>query len=280
VAVAWHLSPVRNKDFIAAFAGLMNREAAQLKLGGTRFVEPSGIDENNLTTARDFARFCVEYLRLHPEAIADYHTVPELAYPQEHNLPVYQRGKSSQTILQLNHVPLLGAFDGADGLKTGYIDEAGYNAAVTAQRGDGRFIAVVLGVPAELGATWGARARTEDCRALLAWAFENYKTLRLPSPDIPEPKLWKGTRRTLPLAAGAPAALTTTISRGENLRWEVEVSEPLVAPIQAGRQVGEARLFDDEGLLRSEPVLAAEDVDRGGFFRRLWDSVLLFFRSL
>jgi D-alanyl-D-alanine carboxypeptidase (penicillin-binding protein 5/6) len=273
IAVALHLAPT-----IEDFAAMMNAEARRMGLTKTYFVEPSGISEKNMTTAADFARFCREYLRLHPETIANYHTVPELAYPKEENLPVYQRGAGKSPIVQQNHIPLLGEFDGADGLKTGYIDEAGYNAAVTAERNGTRFIAVVLGVPMELGSFWGPRARADDCRKLLEWAFAGYKTLRPPVPEIPLARIWKSRQKFIPLKPADNIVTTLPIDRGFNPRWEIELISPVIAPVAAGTEAGRLRLYDKDGLLREISLVTTEEAERGGFWRRLWDSIVLFFR--
>jgi D-alanyl-D-alanine carboxypeptidase (penicillin-binding protein 5/6) len=274
VAVALHLAPT-----VEDFAAMMNAEARRMGLVKTRFVEPSGISDKNMTTAAEFALLSREYLRLHPEAVVNYHTVPELAYPKEENLPEYQRGRAASTIVQQNHIPLLGEFDGADGLKTGYIDEAGYNAAVTAERDGTRFIAVVLGVPAELGSFWGARARSDDCRKLLEWAFGNYKTLSPPAPALPDIRVWKSKQKLVSLKPAEPLAITAPLDRGFDPEWETELFTPLVAPIPAGTEAGKLRLYDKDGLLREMSLVTAEEAERGGFWRRLWDSIVLFFRG-
>jgi D-alanyl-D-alanine carboxypeptidase (penicillin-binding protein 5/6) len=274
VAVALHLAPT-----VEEFAVMMNAEARRMGLAKTRFVEPSGISEKNMTTAAEFALFSREYLRLHPEAVADYHTVPELAYPKEENLPAYQRGRADSVIVQPNHIPLLGEFDGADGLKTGYIDEAGYNATVTAERDGTRFIVVVLGVPAALGSFWGSRARSDDCRKLLEWAFANYKTVRPPMPEIPDTRIWKSKQKFVALKPAELLATTTPIDRGFVPAWETEFFAPLVAPIPAGTEAGKLRLYDKDGLLREISLITAEESELGGFWRRLWDSIVLFFRG-
>lgn len=274
VAVALHLTPS-----IEDFATMMNAEAQRIGLRRTFFVEPSGISEKNMTTAADFALFCREYLRLHPETITDYHTVSELAYPKEENLPVYQHGRSRQPIVQMNHIPLLGEFEGADGLKTGYIDEAGYNAAVTAEQDGTRFIAVVLGVPAELGGIWGPRARAEDCRRLLEWAYANYKTLRPSTPKIPNVRVWKSKQKLAALKPAEDLTTTTLIDRGVDPTWEIELFTPLIAPLAADTEAGKLRLYDRKGLLREISLVTTEDVEQAGFWRRLWDSIVLFFRG-
>ncbi|MDR2491789.1 MAG: D-alanyl-D-alanine carboxypeptidase, partial [Spirochaetaceae bacterium] len=166
VAVALNFAPT-----VAQFAALMNNEASRLGLHRTFFVEPSGIDENNVTTAAEFAVFCRVYIREHPENLRLYHTVPEFAYPKAENV-IGGLKRRPGTILQGNHISILAEFAGADGLKTGYIDEAGYNLAATAEREGTRFIAVILGVPADLGPRRGDRARTADAKKLLEWGYE------------------------------------------------------------------------------------------------------------
>ncbi|MDR2048939.1 MAG: serine hydrolase, partial [Treponema sp.] len=112
VAVALRFAPS-----VKAFVSLMNAEAAALGLSSTRFVDPAGISEDNMTTAMDFARFCSFYIAGHPEALVLLHSVAEFSYPLAVNMLSSVR---APTIVQNNHNPLLGRFDGVDGLKTGY----------------------------------------------------------------------------------------------------------------------------------------------------------------
>jgi D-alanyl-D-alanine carboxypeptidase (penicillin-binding protein 5/6) len=256
------------------FAEMMNREAQAIGLTKTRFVEPSGISYSNMTTAREFARFCRFYIEAYPESLRDYHSVREFAYPREENVAEQYR-ENPGTRVQRNRNGLLGRVEGVDGLKTGYIDEAGYNIALTAERNNSRFIAIILGAPAEWG---GDRIRDEDGRKLLNWVFDHYKTIRL-NIEEPEPvRVWKGKENDVGLVFGAPLEFTALAERGENLSRKIEIDEPLIAPIPANSQVGSYIIYDSFGELRNIPLLAANGVERGGFFKRLFDSIKLFFR--
>jgi D-alanyl-D-alanine carboxypeptidase (penicillin-binding protein 5/6) len=258
------------------FTREMNREARFLGLTKTRFTEPSGISEYNTTTAREFALFCREYLRIHPETLRELHSVQEFAYPKAANVGVSFRDQPN-TIIQRNHNVLLNQVEGVDGLKTGYIDEAGYHIALTAERGGTRFIVVVLGAPAEYG---GDRIRNADGEKLLSWAFAHYKTLRPPSPVISPARVWKGKENSLELVPGEDLECTALVDQGANLRWEVETQDPVIAPIEAGSPLGQLVLYDKTGELRRIPLVAASGIDQGGFFKRLWDTVRLFFQGL
>ena len=119
---------------LSEFIKLMNSEAVKLGLEKTYFADSSGYSSENQTTARDFANFCMLYIDKHPEALSLLHSLTEFTYPKKANLP--PGGKSTHgSITQKNNNILLGSLEGVDGLKTGYIDESGYNIALTAERG-------------------------------------------------------------------------------------------------------------------------------------------------
>jgi D-alanyl-D-alanine carboxypeptidase (penicillin-binding protein 5/6) len=271
VAVALRFAPT-----VEEFAELMNREARDLGLSQTRFVEPSGISEENITTAREFAYFCREYLRLHPETLKDLHSVREFAYPKAYNVGEAYRDRPG-TILQHNRNALLiEGFEGVDGLKTGYIDEAGYNIALTAERRGTRFIAVILGAPA---AYRGDQIRDEDGRRLLTWGFEHFKTLRPELGTLPPARVWKGKVDYIPVIPGESLVFTAPADRGNSLRWETEISDPLVAPLPGESPVGNLILYDEKGELRRFPLLTAEEAEPGNFLKRLWDTIRFFFQT-
>ena len=267
-AVALRFAPAV-KDFVE----MMNREAEALGLLKTHFVDPAGYWEDNMTTAREYAEFCRIYIEDHPESLAEYHSVRTFAYPEAENVP--ERYKESPgTRVHRNNNTLLGKVEGVDGLKTGYIPEAGYNIALTAERNGSRFIAVILGAPSEWG---GDRIRDADGRKLVEWVFENYKTIK-PSLELPEPvRVWKGKKNYADLVWGEDLEFTAPAKRGENLSWRNEIEEPIIAPLPAHSRAGDLVLSDSMGELRRIPLLTATAVEKGGFFKRLFDSIRLFF---
>ncbi|MDR0662692.1 MAG: D-alanyl-D-alanine carboxypeptidase [Spirochaetaceae bacterium] len=272
VAVALNFSPT-----IEAFAKLMNREAEAMGLKNTFFVEPSGISDENITTARDFAVFCREYLRLYPQNLKKYHSVTQFSYPKTSNLRLSQQNRVN-TIVHGNHNNLLYSFAGVDGIKTGYIDEAGYNIALTAERDGTRFIAVVLGVPTTLGSRRGIRARDADGEALLTWGFKHFKTIRPEIALIPPARLWKGKENSIPLDTLGERVFTALTGRGDGIRYEFNI-EDLVAPLPAGFSAGTITFYDVTGKLLEMELVTTMDAEAGNFFKRLWDSILLFFKN-
>jgi D-alanyl-D-alanine carboxypeptidase (penicillin-binding protein 5/6) len=278
VAAALRLAPS-----VSDFALMMSMEARRMGFIKTRFVEPSGISEENMTTAAEFATFCREYVRLYPWALAEFHSVREFAYPTANNVAAVFKNNPN-TIVQPNRNALLRTFPGVDGLKTGYIDEAGYNIALTAQRDGTRFLAVILGAPARSG---GDHSRDRDGERLLSWAFENFKTVR-PQVSPPEPvRLWKGRDKWAELrvaeTAGMknPLTFTAPFNRagiaGESLRFSAEINNPLIAPLPAAHPVGWLVISDDEGELHRVRLLTARTYQQGNIFKRIFDSIRLFF---
>ena len=270
VAAALRLAPT-----VRDFAAMMTLEARRMGLAKTRFTEPSGISEHNMTTAAEFTAFCREYLLRHPQSLAEFHSVETFAYPKAHNVPETFRGHPN-TIVQANRNALLKTFPGVDGLKTGYIDEAGYNIALTAERNGSRFIAVILGAPASPG---GDRLRDEDGRRLLSWAFENFKTVRPSIGPLEPARLWKGKSNKVELRLAEEADFTAPFDRDAFLRFSVETADPLIAPLPAHYPAGWLVLFDEKGEVNRVRILTATAYEQGNIFKRLWDSIRLLFRK-
>ncbi len=262
--------------------------ASALGLKATRFVEPSGVSEYNMTTADDFVRFCRFYLSEHPETLKMLHSVPSFSYPKAENAPAAAR-RPPAVVEQANRNPLIGE-GGVDGLKTGYIDESGYNIALTAEQDGTRLIAVILGAET-------IAIRDADGRRLLSWGFNNYATLRpvLDKP-LPDVRVWKSSVKYARVELSEPLVFTARKGRGEDMRFETQFFDspdnseesvqktrtfaPLIAPLPKGTEAGELVLIDSVGELRRIPITLAEDVPAGGFWTRLFDVIKLFFMNL
>ncbi|MDR0410418.1 MAG: D-alanyl-D-alanine carboxypeptidase [Treponema sp.] len=267
---------LRFASSIDAFVGLMNEEAKRLGFENTIFTEPSGVSEYNMTTAAEFAVFCKYYLEAHPMSLVQYHSVGRLDYPKQENMPENSRA-NPETVTQYNHNYLLGRVDGVDGIKTGYIDEAGYNIALTARRDDTRFITVILGAPAVKN---GADIRDEDGRLLLEWAFSHFQTIRPDIGALENVRVWKGKQKFAEIALDEAAEWTAPADRGQDLYFEIRLNEPIVAPCYAGGAAGDLVFFDNRGELRTIKLVFTEDIERAGFLKRFWDSICLFFSTL
>jgi serine-type D-Ala-D-Ala carboxypeptidase (penicillin-binding protein 5/6) len=260
-----------------AFTKRMNEEVKAMGFDAMTFVEPSGISELNFVTARQYALFCKEYLELHPQSLAELHSVKSIDFPRaEHAAPGFvPRGK----IVQYNRNPLIFRYPGADGLKTGYIIEVGYNMAGTAKRGESRFIVVTLGGSSSKVAS-GTTLRTKDVTNLLDWGFQNFQTVSLDPGPLPSPRAWFGTSRRLSLVPATTNAITVPKAQAGSLKLEVKAQTSVVAPVAKGTIVGKLSYMLDGKELRAIDLVAAQDLPKGTFFRRIWDGIGYFFAGI
>lgn len=149
---------------VETFAAEMNAAAARLGMTGSRFVNPHGLpDVNQVTTARDMGLLARALIAEYPEFF-DWFSLERLTI-----------GKA----VVRTHNQLLKEFDGADGMKTGYICASGYNLVASARRGDRRLVAVVLGARS-------GKARTEAASALLEDGFGGGWIRRVTAPTLAE----------------------------------------------------------------------------------------------
>ncbi|MBQ5383177.1 MAG: D-alanyl-D-alanine carboxypeptidase, partial [Treponema sp.] len=150
-----------------SFVARMNEAAESMGLTKTSFVESSGYSEENMTTAREFATFARQYIKRFPYALEEFHSQPKIRYPEQKNMP---EGKEAVPYTQQNTNKLLDEIPGCDGLKTGYIDESGYNISVTAEQNGTRFLSVTMGGPG-MNMIEGNKYRVEDNKRLFDFAF-------------------------------------------------------------------------------------------------------------
>jgi D-alanyl-D-alanine carboxypeptidase (penicillin-binding protein 5/6) len=259
---------------VDAFVEQMNREMERMGLEHTRFVDPNGLSAENRTTAVEFARFCLAYVKAHPRALEELHDLYRFTYPKPHNIP---EGQSSVygPITQYNHNRLAWGHPWVDGLKTGYIPEAGYNVAVTGEHEGRRLVGVLMGGPGE-NSEEGTLTRAIDGANLLSYGFYGFTRVR-PAADPPrrELRVWKGNQRRVKLKMPRMEALSVATGMAERVAVELQLQEPLIAPVTAGEQVG-AAVVRVAGRERARyPVTAAESIGRGSWLRRVWDGVLL-----
>jgi len=256
------------------FAEMMNSAVRQLGFDRMTFVEPSGLSEKNLVTARDFALFCKKYIELHPEALKELHSVKSIQFPRpEHATAQYH---PDGVIIQYNRNPLIFSYAGADGLKTGYIIEVGYNMAATAMRNGNRYIAVLLGGSSTPYAN-GVTLRTKDSKSLLDWAFTNFSTAR-PGYIMPKPlRVWFGASIHVQPEPYEEAAVTVPASLAGRVTARIETPKSVKAPLHKGDKIGRIVYEIDHKEIGSVDLVSPQEIARGGFFRTVLDSVLRFF---
>jgi len=178
-------------------------------------------------------------------------------------------------IKQPNRNLLLWRDDGVDGLKTGHTEEAGYCMVASARKDSERLIASVFGTGSEA-------ARATETAKLLSYGFRFFETrvFNKKGDVLAEAPVWKGAARTV--KAGASEDLAATVARGEaaSLTTQLVLNPTLIAPVKQGAVIGKIDIRQGDKVIKQANVVALENVDEGGFFRRMWDSIRLFFKGL
>lgn len=269
IALADHVS-----RSVPAFVDRMNREMERIGLSRTRFVEPSGLSEHNVTTAREFADFSLVYLNEHPEALALFHSRTNFEYPLRHNLP---EGTQGPSIAQRATNRLLDTLPGCDGLKTGFIYESGYNISLTAKRGDTRYLAVLMGGPGSTSSE-GNELRSRDGTSLIEWAFGNYRLLRLEGAEGVSLTVWGGLDRALTAIPAGGTSLTVPSDLadriGSNGIVPVYIApESVAAPVQAGDVLGRIEWRSGDLVVHGVPLVADRSVQQGSIPYRALESL-------
>jgi D-alanyl-D-alanine carboxypeptidase (penicillin-binding protein 5/6) len=242
-----------------AFANVMNENAKRLGLTNSHFGNSNGWPDEGRTyvTARDLATLARAEVENHPKL-----------YKQFYGQTSFTWGKtlgSGQDITQANRNPLLGKIPGADGLKTGHTDEAGYGFTGSAEQNGRRLIMVIAGLD-----SFNQRI-TESVR-LMQWGFNAWqlKPLFKAGTNVGTAKVQLGSDDEVALVA--PRDLAITIPAGVLSKagaMKIRYQGPVKAPIAKGQHIADlvVAMPDGEQVM---PLVAAEAVDQAGFFGRAW----------
>lgn len=255
VAMAEHIAGSEE-----AFADMMNTTAQRLGMSNTHFMNATGLpDPEHYSSAHDMAKLARAIIYQDPAHYAIY----------------AQKEFFWNNIKQPNRNLLLWRDKTVDGLKTGHTEEAGYCLVASAVRDGMRLISVVFGTDSE-------QARAAETQKLLTYGFRFFETRTFyqKGVELAQQQVWKGQQSQV--KAGLAEDLTLTLPRGQldKLQASMSFSDTLIAPISQGQVVGKVEVKLGEEVLHSADLVALEAVEEGGLFRRLWDSIRLFFYSL
>jgi D-alanyl-D-alanine carboxypeptidase (penicillin-binding protein 5/6) len=239
-----------------AFVRRMNDMAATLGMKSSRFGTPNGWPDGGVTkvSAADLITLADRLIRDHPGGYARYFSIPKL-----------QHGKAPDgtPIVQPNRNPILGRFDGADGLKTGHTAEAGYCFLGSAKRGGRRLIMVVAGMKSE-------KARRDEAERLMTWGFEAWEGREIvpAGGKVGRLDVGQGAQPSVAAEAAIPVRMTVPKGFAGGFRATMRARAPLAAPVARGSRIAELVVAPDGLPPQVTPLLAANDVGKGGWFDR------------
>lgn len=248
-----------------AFTELMNRYAAKLGMKDSHFGTSNGWPDEGVTyvTARDLASLATATILDHPELYKTFYSRREFTWGKT---------MSGADITQGNRDPLLGAVDGADGLKTGHTEEAGYGFTGSAIQNGRRLVMVVAGLDS-MG------ARREQSISFMNWGFRAWqaKWLLKKGQEAGKAKVKSGAENEVSAVAPRDLAVTIPAGLGSEIGKKVVLDANLEAPIKKGQHVGDLVVTTPDMPPQKLPLVAAADVEEAGIFRRIWLAILSIF---
>ncbi|WP_265562686.1 D-alanyl-D-alanine carboxypeptidase family protein [Sphingomicrobium arenosum] len=242
---------------VEAFVDRMNAEAKEIGLTKSRFGNPVGWPDEGATlvTARDLGTLARSTIEDHPKLYKKYYGKKEFTWGET---------QGGSPITQPNRNPLFGKVSGADGLKTGHTEEAGYGFTGSAERDGRRLIMVVAGLDSYGG-------RVSESVKLMEWGFNAWDTMPLfgAGAEVAQARVQLGSADSVSLLAPRDLAATFAAGLAADPTAKIRYQGPLKAPIAKGDNVAELIVTVDgeEAVL---PLVAGADVEEAGFFRRAW----------
>jgi D-alanyl-D-alanine carboxypeptidase (penicillin-binding protein 5/6) len=236
----------------AKFVDMMTARARELGLATSTFGNSTGLpDPRQLMTVRELAKLARHIIRSYPDYYRLY-------------------GENEFTwnkIRQLNRNPLLAMNIGADGLKTGFIKEAGYGLVGSAVQNGTRLIVVINGAKSE-------KERADEAKKILEWGFHNFQSVPLfeQGQTIAEAKLYGGEHGQVALVAERPVLLMEQRGVREKIMARVVYSGPVRTPVQKGQKIGTLKVWRGNALVLEVPLLAAQSVETGNLAQRAMDA--------
>ena len=241
------------------FTERMNEAAKKLGLSNSHFGNSNGWPDNGVTyvTARDLATLAAATIRDFPDLYKRFYSLKEFTW-----------GKTlgaGNDITQANRDPLLGRVAGADGLKTGHTEEAGYGFTGSAEQNGRRLVMVVAGLT-------GFNQRIEESVKFMDWGFRAWQARPIVAAGrhVAEAEVQLGDSGTVGLTTPKPLSVALPAGAVPVLNAKVVYQGPIRAPIAKGQHVADL-VVTSPGLPEQRlPLVAETAVGEAGFFRRAW----------
>ncbi len=238
------------------FVILMNKTAKKLGLKNSHFENATGLPHpDHRMSMEDLAILARHIIKEFPE-LYHYFSQKEFVY---------------NNIKQGNRNPLLYTMKGADGLKTGHTEEAGFCLAASATKGERRLIEVMSGMSSN-------RERSEEAERLMSWGFREFNNFKIltKGQTVATAKVWYGKEDSVNLTVADDVLKTVHMSQQDNVKATAEFDEPVKAPIKAGQEIGTIKIEIEGQSPLNVPLIAANDVSETGMLGKFWANVKYF----
>jgi D-alanyl-D-alanine carboxypeptidase (penicillin-binding protein 5/6) len=255
-------SKVKVEDLLK-FVRMMNDRAREIGLTRSYFTNSYGVaDPKMRVTPREMA-FLARHIVLN--------------YPDYYKW-FGEREFTWNKIRQQSRNPLLGTMEGADGMKTGFTNEAGYNLVGSVVQNGVRLIVVITGAKT-------AKDRADEAKKLLDYGFRNFdaRLLFADGQNVAEAKVYGGERSRVSVAAKGAVKLMVPRGVSDKIVAKMVYTGPVRAPVREGQAIGNLQVWRGDAKVLEVPVQASENVAAGSIAQRTIDAaselVINLFRS-
>ncbi|MDJ0977741.1 MAG: D-alanyl-D-alanine carboxypeptidase family protein [Erythrobacter sp.] len=233
----------------------MNAKARAIGMTQSHFATPNGWPDEGrtFTSAGDLATLARALYREHPRSVARFIGRAQFRYGG---------------ITQSNRDPMLGEVDGADGLKTGYTNQAGYTYLGSAKRGEQRLIVVIAGSPRSAD-------RAKAARDLIEWGFADFERREIFADGavVGAARVQNGSHRRVDLVTDRPVAINLPQGAGESLAMTIRYDGPLRAPFPAGAAIATLEITAPGIAPARVPLFAGHSVEKANWLDRIVNAV-------
>lgn len=242
-----------------AFTQRMNEAARKLGLDNSHFGTSNGWPDNGVTyvTARDLAKLATATIENHPRLYKQFYSRREFTWGKTLG--------SGDAITQANRDPLLGRVAGADGLKTGHTEEAGYGFTGSAEQNGRRLVMVLAGLTS-------SNQRISESVRFMDWGFRAWqaKPVVKQGRKVAEAEVQLGDASMVGLVAPRDLKVALPSGAAPQMTAKVVYQGPIKAPIKAGAHVADLVITSPGLPVQTLPLVAEQDVEEAGFFGRAW----------
>ena len=240
------------------FVNMMNVMAEKIGLANTRFANSSGIyDGNNYSTVEDIAKMSVYLINNFP-ALYKFYSEKKFTWDRTGGAPITQGNRN----------PILYKNMGADGIKTGHLENSGYSLAATIKKNDRRLLSVISG-------TKSKNERSRETVKLLSYAENRFDLLKIDKINNNyKIKTWNLKQKIVPLELKNHIYLTIPSRKKNMLKIEIDhQNDVLTKELKKGSPISKLNVYYDNNLLKSETLYLSIDTNKENFFVRFLNSV-------
>ncbi|WP_254602195.1 D-alanyl-D-alanine carboxypeptidase family protein [Sphingomonas bacterium] len=241
-----------------AFVAIMNKKAQEIGLTNSHFGTSNGWPDAGQTyvTARDLAKLATATIQNFPDLYKTFYSRPNFTWGKTLG--------SGADITQANRDPLLGRVPGADGLKTGHTDEAGYGFTGSAEQNGRRLVMVLAGLHS-------FNERIEQSVSFMNWGLHAWtaKPLFAAGKQVDAVPVQQGSARSVNVVAPRDLSVTVPVGLGGDIKMTIAYDGPVKAPIAKGQHVADLIVRTPDGPPQVMPLVAADAVPMAGFLGRV-----------